>query len=222
MKKLFSLLLGAMMLCPMSSFASDKTTNIMIGAVPTLARLKTTIRSEAKGAETDRFKYDKEWGITLGIERVNNGFVVLPEFRYFHGNLKTAKIMPTSTFRYSASETPTLDYNYKLKDINEFGYMQWLGYSINSRHRVQVPLMMGIGLDWMQGAPMKNLFLVYGVKARIKIYFSQKVGMYFGGAYEAGYSTSERGTVEDKKDKANEFKLHKRNLLTEAGLTFTL
>ena len=185
---------------------------MLIGFTPMAGKTTTSIQYDKKGAPKDKFTYNKEWGVTLGIERVINGFIVLPEFRYFRGNLDKIK------FDTPNPDIPVFPYT-TYEDLNDFGFMQWVGFTIGAKKRVQVPLMMGIGLDYLKGAPMNNLFLDYGVKARLKIYFTGKVGMFLGGAYEGGLSFSNRGVPSGSN---NNFDLHRKVPYGEVGFTFTL
>lgn len=215
MKKLFILCLSMMMLVTPASADSEKTTNLLIGFTPVLGRMKGSIKYDAKNSPTDRFQYNKELGVTIGIERVINGFVVLPEFRYFRGNLKK-----TEYNSFGAGLPYPFPYT-TFEDVNEFGYMQWVGFTINSKKRFQVPIMGGIGLDYVKGAPFNNMFFDYGLKIRMKLYFTPKFGMFLGGFYEGGSSWSHRG-IPKGADSDDKFILHKSNLGSEVGFTITL
>ena len=204
-----------MMLATPASAESEKTTNLLIGFTPVIGRTSTSIRFNGKGAPKDKFTYNKEIGITIGIERVIDGFVVLPEFRYFRGNFKK---MEYNSF--GATQPYYFPYT-TFKDLNDFGFMQWVGFTIGAKKRVQVPLMAGVGLDYLKGAPMNNMFFDYGVKARIKIYFTNKFGMFLGGAYEGGLSSSKRG-IPSGADDDDRFNLKRKTPYGEVGLTITL
>ena len=91
--KLFLALIMAMcMFATNASADKDKTTNLLIGFTPMAAKTMTSIKYNAKGAPKDEFTYNKEFGITIGIERVINGMIVLPELRYFRGSFKKASL----------------------------------------------------------------------------------------------------------------------------------
>jgi hypothetical protein len=214
--KLFLALIMAMcMFATNASADKDKTTNLLIGFTPMAAKTMTSIKYNAKGAPKDEFTYNKEFGITIGIERVINGMIVLPELRYFRGSFKKASL---PSLGYAMPYPfPYTEYD----DLNDFGFMQWLGVTIGAKKRVQVPLMVGIGLDYLKGAPMNNLFFNYGAKARVKIYFTNKVGMFLGGAYEGGMSHSNRG-IPSGADSDDKFNLKRKVPYGEVGLTVTL
>lgn len=216
MKKLAIMCMSMMMLAVNTTEGKEtvKTHNLVVGVTPALGRMTGSFKYDAKEAPKDKFTYNKEIGVTIGYESVLNGIVVLPELRWFRGSISDqdmesdAYIMP-----YPLPYTAT-----SLDDINEFGFMQWLGFTINSKHRLQVPIMGGIGLSYLNGSPFHNIFFDYGGKVRVKYFITPKFGVFVGGFYEGGTGSSSRNIPEDEDGKYN---LKKTNLGMEAGVTFT-
>lgn len=211
MRKLLILSLGMMMLVT-NALAGDgektKTSNLMIGVVPALGGVTTNIKYNSKDAPNDKFTYNKELGIVVDYEHVINGFIVMPELRWFRGTLSDED-MNFSGFPYKSS----------VEDINEFGFMEWVGFTINSKRRFQIPLMGGFGASYLTGAPYHNIFFDYGAKVRLKIYITNKFGIFAGGFYEGGVGSSSRGIPSGSDGKYN---LRKTNFGGEAGITITL
>ena len=92
-------------------------------------------------------------------------------------------------------------------------------FTINSKHRFQIPIMGGIGVSYVKGAPFHNIFFDYGAKVRMKFYITPKFGIFVGGFYEGGVGSSKRNIP---KDSDGGYKLKKTNLGMEVGVTVTL
>lgn len=217
MKKLVILCMSMMMLTANTIEGKEtvKTHNLVVGVTPALGRMTGSFKFDAKDAPKDKFTYNKEIGVTVGYERVLNGFIIMPELRWFRGSqsdqdFESNRFIMPYELPYT---TATLD------DINEFGFMEWLGFTINSKHRFQIPIMGGIGVSYVKGAPFHNIFFDYGAKVRMKFYITPKFGIFVGGFYEGGIGSSKRNIPSDEDDKYN---LKKTNLGMEAGVTFTL
>ena len=190
-----------------------KTHNLVIGVVPALGRATTSIKFDANDAPPkDKFTYNKEFGVVVDYERVLNGFIVMPELRWFRGTLSNEE-------RTVYEGYYVFPYEGKVEDINEFGFMEWVGFTINAKKRFQAPIMGGIGMSYVTGAPFHNVFFDYGVKARMKYYIAPKFGIFIGGFYEGGIGSSKRGIPEDYDAR---YRLRKTNLGGEAGITITL
>lgn len=185
-----------------------KTRNLMIGVTPALGRATTSIKFNSKDAPKDNFTYNKEFGVVIDYEHVLNGFVIMPELRWYRGSLSKED-----------REGSNFPYEGLVEDINELGFMEWLGFTINSKHRFQIPVMGGFGVSYVKGAPYHNLFFDYGAKIRLKFYITLKFGIFAGGFYEGGLGSSSRGIPSDDVGK---FNLRKTNFGGEIGLTITL
>ena len=220
MKKLFVLCVSLMMLAGGTTALAgekQKSTNIMVGVTPALGRYTASFKLNYENAPKDKFTYNKELGVTVGLEHVINGIINMPELHWYRGTVSEASI-----------ESQAYDMPYRLpyatindvSDYNEIGFMEWLGFTINSKKRFQIPLMAGIGASYVNGAPLHNIFFDYGVKVRMKFYFTPKFGMFLGGFYGGGTGSSQRNMPSGEKD--DKYKLKKTNLGAEVGLTFTL
>ena len=210
MKKLVILCMSMMMLTANTIEGKEtvKTHNLVVGVTPALGRMTGSFKYDAKGAPKYKYTYNKELGVVVDYERVLNGIIIMPELRWFRGTLNDED--------RDGSYIPLNGAN---DDINEFGFMEWLGFTINSKHRFQIPIMGGIGVSYVNGAPFHNIFFDYGVKARMKFYITPKFGIFAGGFYEGGMGSSKRGIPEESDGK---FNLRKTNLGMEAGVTITL
>ena len=194
MKKLSILCLGMMMLTANASMEGKetvKTHNLVVCVTPALGRMTGSFTYKAKNAPKDKFTYNKEIGVTVGYERVLNGFIIMPELRWFRGS----------------------------QSDQDFESLEWLGFTINSKHRFQIPIMGGIGVSYVKGAPFHNMFFDYGAKVRLKFYITPKFGIFAGGFYEGGVGSSKRNIP---KDSDGGYKLKKTNLGMEVGVTVTL
>lgn len=199
MKKLLLFCLSMMMLttCAFAQKATKKASNILVGITPGLGSTKVTMTD---GDDKEKCSYNKDFGITLGFERVINGYILLPELHYLRGNLKS--------YEYNSE---TID-NYA-EDINQIGFIQWFGFTIAAQQRVQVPIMVGIGLDYYTGIPIDKLLMFdYGAKARVKVYITPKFGLFLGAGIQGASASS----------KSDDQKIRLRNITSELGITFTL
>lgn len=199
MKKLFFICLSIMLTT--SAYAqngSKKATNILVGITPELGTTKGTITW--RDGVKEKCSFNKDLGVTIGLERVINGYIILPELHYLRGSYKSAE---------SDDEILLSIRNYD--KLNQYGFIQWFGFSINSQRRVQVPLMAGIGVDYVDGTPFDHVVLFdYGAKARVKVYITPKFGLFVGGAIQAASGSYDND------------KMRIRNITSELGFTVTL
>ncbi len=210
MKKVFAICLSMMLAASVSVMGDDeKTTNLMVGVTPGIGTTKLNIKHDVKNGEKDKFTYNQEVGVNVGLEHVLYGWIVYSELHYSRSKLNKEEIRDYSIFPYG-----------ELKNVSEVGFMQYGGYTINPGKRFQVPIMIGIGADYMFGEPMHNLFLAYGAKARMKFYITPKFGIFAGAAFKGGSSSSDRN--HDNDTHLGKYKLSKTNFNAEFGLTITL
>ena len=212
MKKFSVICLSMMLLACVSVMADgEKTTNLVVGFTPGIGQSRLSIKHDAKNGAKDKFTYNQEVAVNVGLERVLNGIIILPELHYSRSKLNKDEIAPNSQFPYG-----------ELKNLSEVGFMQYFGFTLNAKKRFQVPLMAGVGIDYMFGEPVHNCFWAYGVKARMKFYITPKVGIFAGGMFKGNYGTSNRGEDSGYHSDDAKFKLNKTNFNAEVGLTITL
>ena len=187
--------------------AREKSLSLLVGVDPCLGNLSTKIKM---GDEKHKINYNAGFGVLFDIEKQLNGAVSLSEFRY--GKWKCDECKPydgTSLFPIPA----TCD------DVNSFSFMQYGGKTIFPKKRVQIPLYIGIGLDYLRGAPYHNLFFDFGAKARIKFYITSKFGLFAGADYTFGYGSSSRDLPEKS---SKSFNLYTRKLNVDFGFTVNI
>lgn len=212
MKKVFVICLGIMLSACVSVMADgEKTTNLVVGFTPGVGQTKLSVKHDAKNGVKDKFTYNQEVGINIGLERVLNGIIILPEVHYSRSKLNKEEIKDGSIFPYK-----------ELKNVSEVGFMQYFGFTLNAKRRFQVPLMAGIGVDYMFGEPVHNCFFAYGAKARMKFYITPKVGIFAGGMFKGDSGSSNRGEDSHYSSDKGKFKLNKTNFNAEVGITITL
>lgn len=72
------------------------------------------------------------------------------------------------------------------KDITVYSAAFYGSYAINKQKRLQIPLYLGVGLDYVNGQPVDIAFISLAAKARLKFYISNKIALYGGFNYKTG------------------------------------
>lgn len=206
MKKLIFTFLGLAMLAS-SVCAQERSVSVVVGVNPALGSLSTDIGYDDEEHNID---YKSTFGVSIDIERQLKGFIVMSEIRY--GKWKVDEFDPDTT-------NPRFPMPDSVDDLSTYTFMQYGGRTIFPNKRLQIPLYVGIGLDYIQGAPYHNLLVDLGGKARIKFYITDKVGIYGGADFTWGIGSSSRGMEEGSKDT---FKIHATRLYFDFGFTINL
>ena len=171
-----------MVLFTLSANAQEKSLSVVVGVNPGIGKLSTSIYKDKN--EDHDINYKMGFGLSVDIEKQLSGVISLSEFRYGKWNFDNMKM---------STETPQFPMPAKCDDITSYSFMQYAGKTIFPNKRLQIPLYIGIGADYLSGAPYHNIFLDLGVKARVKFYILDTVGIFAGADWTYGYGLSSRG-----------------------------
>ena len=184
----------------------------------------TTTYSDGR-KETNKIGYDLDFSTlsyTAALEFQLDGFITMFEARYTTASYKKYNdYTDEGWFKLN----PTI-----FSNTNLYEGAFYFGATINRKHRFQLPIMGGFGVNYIDGAPIKDLGFEFLYKIRAKYYLSDKIGIYLGlsGSY-GGLKKDDDDpgpeAVEWKKKNSNSEDLIDvaiKRLYFEAGLTILL
>ena len=70
-----------------------------------------------------------------------------------------------------------------------FQIYHYSGHTFLSGHRLQIPVYLGIGLNYNMADPVKCFTYNLAAKARVKFYLTDKIGLYGGAGWKGGLGT---------------------------------
>lgn len=153
--------------------AQKKATSINFGFAP-YGYIHENIK-----LKDEKYKYDYKsyWSAVFGVEKQFKGVVSLTEISYARGKFDKYDLKGESVwFNPNQSE-----------DIQDFTLIEYFGKTINPNKRIQFPVYIGIGGEYILGGPLHNLALDGAVKARVKFYVTDNIGIYAGGNARYGW-----------------------------------
>ncbi len=180
MNKLFLVITVAMMACCISVNAQEnkkqKAPSLTIGVSPFGSSKAKIIFTEDL---ENHYKYSP-LTINVGLEKMFKGISHLLELSYTN----------CSFDEYSSKkERDTSKEIYRFpneSDLNDISLCYYAGYTFNKNKRLQIPLYIGIGGEYLTGDLFKKILFDFAVKARVKYYISNKVGLFIGGTWKYG------------------------------------
>lgn len=180
--KFFTIIVTLLTVCTLAK-AQDKAGSLVLGFSP-LGGI-----SEKISLDDEKYKYDYKsfMNASLGYERVFKGAITLTEVSYSQGKFDKYDLQGTSLWFNPAQED----------DVYSVAVTQYIGTTINPNKRVQLPLYIGIGGDYVNGGPLHNLTFDVAAKARIKFYITNNFGIYVGATGRMGWgakSASEKSS----------------------------
>lgn len=156
-----------------SANAQKKATSINFGFAP-YGYIHENIK-----LKDEKYKYDYKsyWSAVFGVEKQFKGVVSLTEISYARAKFDKYDLKGESVwFNPNQSE-----------DIQDFTLIEYFGKTINPNKRIQFPVYIGIGGEYILGGPLHNLALDGAVKARVKFYVTDNIGIYAGGNARYGW-----------------------------------
>lgn len=155
-----------------------------------------------KGDETqETYKSESCYRAHFFYERMENGISSLWEAGYTTAQVKSDA--------QSAFSTP-------LQTVNLYSLHYNLGITINKKRRLQFPLYAGIGAEYFSGEFKEDLLFSGTLKARVKFYISNTLGLYCGATYIGGI------TGEDEDNEDGNVKMKNHRYCAEFGIVFSL
>ena len=104
------------------------------------------------------------------------------------------------------------------KDVNIYSAAFYGSYAFNKQKRLQVPVYVGIGADFVNGDPINLAFVSLVAKARLKFYISNKIALYGGYNYKTGLGMD---GSDNKDSKAPEKSTYLNVNYADMGVTFS-
>jgi len=129
--------------------------------------------------EDEKYKYDYKsyWNANIGYEKQFKGIVSLTEFTYAQAKFDKYDLTGTSKW-FNPIQT---------KDLTTMSITTYAGKTINPNKRIQFPVYIGIGGSYLNGGPLHNLSIDLALKARVKFYITDKIGVFGGATGRIGY-----------------------------------
>lgn len=178
MKKLFYIIAVAMIACCVSVNAQekkDKTKSIHVGFSP-FGNLSTKM-SYSKTSEKYKYDYKSYWDVSVGYEKQFQKVISYTEFSYAHAAIDEMNLEGTTGW-FDPEE---------VKAMNQFTLTTYIGKSLNAPHRLQFPVYIGFGGEYINGKPFDALCFNLAAKARVKYYVGDRFGIYAGANYRIGW-----------------------------------
>lgn len=160
--------------------------------------------------KNEEYKYDYKsyWNVNLGFEKQFKGIVSLTEITYSYAKFDKYKLKGMSDFFNPAQE----------EDLKTASITTYAGRTFNRNRRLQIPVYIGIGCDYLYGGPIHNLAVDLALKARIKYYVTNNIGVLVGVTGRVGLGT--KNAKDGDKTKKELYTLVPSMWAVDAGLIF--
>ena len=154
-----------------------------------------------------KLRYKSTFGFNASYERQFSGFFVGGEVDYMYAKFN----------KISNSEV-TLPSDIEFKDINDFSAYLVAGSTVNNNKRLQCPLGLGVGLEYVSSKPQDHLYLGMEIKPRCRYFVSDQIAFFVGTRvrYCLSLSSSESSSASQRDNSSD-------NMLRwdlEAGIMF--
>lgn len=207
MKKFpFILTLCVLLITGFSAGAQEKlkrAPSVTLGYLP----MTTYTMDLARRSGNIMFDYYKaDINVSLGYERQRKGVITLMEFSYTKLNNRNFTD-DRDTKPNAKGEIPRdLDafHPENQESLQEFVFLAGAGITINRQRRIQFPIYFCAGPGYVLGQDIHNLTANLGLKARVKLYITDSIGLY--GGY-AGHAALGLKTEQDEGYKAETFSM---------------
>lgn len=114
---------------------------------------------------------------------------------------------------------PTLKYDGK---ITTYSFHIYGIITLLRQKRIQLPLYIGIGGDYIEGGPVNAIFGMASGKARFKFYPTNKIGLFGGYSYDIGLTYKNFGSSGAGSAIKLERYINNTVQRIDAGITFSL
>lgn len=221
---LASLMLISFVTFPEKAYGQDRKSFININVGGGIGHLTDKITGKVTTTYSDGAKEEKTIGYNLNydiiphafvdVEYILDGFVTMLEAKY-----ETAKFVDYEDYT---------DRDFLILDPVTFGdasiYSGNFYFGVNLFHgkRFQMPLLVGVGLKFINGAPINSLYFDFGYKARAKFYITNHVGLFAGIAGCHGIANTNKNLDNPAPRNDHSFDLAAKPFYAEAGLTFMI
>lgn len=162
--------------------------------------------------DDEKYKYDYKpyMNVNLGYEMQTGGMGYIAELAYSKGTFDKYDLTGVSQW-FNPSQK---------ENVTSFALSYLFGNTINKFHRLQVPIYFGPRFEYISGGPFHNLTFNACLKARIKLYITNKVGIYVGGTALMGWGSKK---AHDKSSSSSDhYNITPKTAYADAGLILQL
>lgn len=156
-------------------------------------------------SEDYQYNYKSYWNISLGYERQLKGFISLTELSYSEAAFDKYELKGTSKWFEPDQQ----------EKLTTASLMCYCGKALLPQQRLQIPLYLGVGFDYLNGGPAHNITLNLGVKARVKFYITDTIAIFVGG--NARYGLGSKHASEENSSSTSSYTLKNLNCSADAG-----
>ena len=166
----------------MNANAQEKAGSITIGVAP------IGYNHASITYEDEKYKYDYKsyFNFNVGYEKQFKGVTSLAEFTYAKAKFDKYDLTGISEYFNPAQG----------EDISSYSLIFYAGKTFNANQRVQFPVYIGIGGDYLSGGPFHNVAVDFAAKARLKFYITDNVGIFAGASARYGWGMKSRSKNE--------------------------
>ena len=183
MKRMKFVAVVALFACSMTAHAQTKVSSLTLGFAP-IGDIQTAIKLDN---EDYKYKYKSYWNANIGYEKQLKGAVTLTEISFVKAAFKDSTLTGNSVWFNPRN----------VDDVYMASVTQYVGVTINPNKRVQFPLYIGVGGDYINGGPLHNIMVSAAAKARLKFYFTNSIGIYVGASGRYGYGVKSASETSD-------------------------
>jgi len=208
MKARIAVLTFAMLAVCSVSKAQNKASSIILGYGP-VGYIHENIK-----LEDEKYKYDYKsfWNASFGYEKQFKGACSLTEVTYGQGKFDKYDLTGTSKWFDPA----------QMEDIYSVSVTQFFGTTINPNKRVQFPIYLGVGADYINGGPFHNLLIDGAVKARMKFYITNNFGIYGGATARLGWGAKSASESKSSSSSSTSYNITNTSWSVDCGIVIGL
>lgn len=131
--------------------------------------------------DDEKYKYDYKsyMNFNIGYETQTEGMSYITELAYAKAKFDKYDLTGASVW-FNPAQTD---------DVTSIAFSQLYGRTINNFKRLQLPIYFGPRFEYLSGGPFHNLTINFCVKARLKFYITENIGIYVGGTGLIGWGS---------------------------------
>jgi len=206
MKKRIAVLTFALLAVCCVAKAQEKASSIILGYGP-VGYIHENIKL---GDEKYKYDYKSFWNASFGYEKQFKGACSLTEVSYGQGKFDKYDLTGTSKWFNPA----------QAEDIYSVSVTQYVGTTINPNMRVQFPIYIGVGADYINGGPFHNLLIDGALKARMKFYITNNFGIYAGATGRLGWGSKKASEKKSSSDSSKGYNITNSSWSVDCGIVF--
>ena len=188
--------------------AQQKSGNLILGFGPVGSI------SEKISMDKEKYKYNYKsyWNANISYEKLFKGSSTMTEVVYSKAKFDNHELTGESQWFNPRQE----------EDLYSISLTQYYGTTINPNKRVQFPIYIGIGADYINGGPLHNLTICGAAKARIKFYITNNVGIYVGATGRLGWGSKSASESNSRSSSEDSYSIGSTVWYADAGLIINI